>query len=95
MSYSQALTGLRTITRSPGSSQLAPTQLHQGLGPKAGKVRWVEGSVEVSMGNGTVSLPGCPLGAVYAGVGGGKVYNPEQWQARAEKPTDEAPSTSG
>lgn len=47
------------------------------------------------MGNGTVSLSGCPLGAVYAGVGGGKVYNPEQWQARAEKPTDEAPSTSG
>ena len=37
------------------------------------------------MGNGTVSLPGCP------GVGGGKVYNPEQWQARAEKPTDRKP----
>lgn len=43
------------------------------------------------MENGTVSLPGCPLGAVYAGVGGGKVYNPEQWQARAEKPTDRKP----
>lgn len=30
LSHSQALTGLRTITRSPGSSQLASTQLHQG-----------------------------------------------------------------
>lgn len=41
------------------------------------------------MGNRTVSLPGCPPG--YSGVGGGKACTPEQWQARAETPTDRKP----
>lgn len=43
------------------------------------------------MGNGTVSLPGCPLGAVCMQGGRWKGHNQNNGQARAEAPTGRSP----
>lgn len=77
LSHSKLLTGLRTtprslvsLSRAPEHSQLTPTHLHQGLGPRAVKLRWVEGSIEVGPANETVaSRSPCPfsLGAPWMG----------------------------